>query len=118
MGITNVSVNFRFGDQGGNRVDNDDIDPTGTDQNLGDLQGLLTVVRLRDQQVVDIDSQALGIAGVEGMFGVDKRRGASGSLGLSNNVQGQGRLTGRFRTVDLGNPSFGESPDPKGDIQA
>ena len=35
------------------------------------------LVRLRDQQVVDIDAQLLGVAGIEGVLRVDKGRQAA-----------------------------------------
>ena len=38
--------NFGLGDQGGHRVHDDNIDGVGLDEHFGNLQSLLTVIRL------------------------------------------------------------------------
>ncbi len=118
MGIADVAVDFRLGHEGGDRVDDDDVDAVRADENLGDLQGLLAEVRLGDEQVVDIDAQPCGIAGVKGVFRVDKGGGAADFLGLGDDLQGQGGFAGRFRTIDLGDPALGQTADTEGDIEA
>ena len=45
-----------FGVERGDRVDGDDVERAGADQQLGDLERLLAGVGLRDEQVVDVDA--------------------------------------------------------------
>ena len=40
------------------RVDGDDVERAGADEQLGDLERLLAVVGLRDQQLVDVHADA------------------------------------------------------------
>ena len=82
MCIADIAVDLRLRHQGGDRVDDDDVNAAAADEDLGDLQGLLAEVRLGDEQVVDIDAQPFGIGGVKGMLGVDKGGGAAASSGL------------------------------------
>jgi len=70
------------------------IDAVGADQHLDDLEGLLAVVGLRHQQVVDVDAELLGVGGVERVFRVDKGRQSAGLLCFGNDLQGEGGLAG------------------------
>ena len=65
------------------RVDDDDVDAAGADQDFDDLERLLAVVGLRDQQVVEIDAELAGILRVERVLGVDERRHAAELLRLA-----------------------------------
>ena len=51
------------------------------------------------------------------MFGVDERRHAPGLLGLGDDVQREGCLAGRFRTVDLGHPAAWDAPHPQRQVE-
>ena len=51
-------------------VNDQDVDGAGPDQRVGDLQRLLPGIRLRDQQVVDIHTELLGIDRVKGVLGI------------------------------------------------
>ena len=84
---------------------------------VGDLEGLLARVRLRDQQVVDVEADLLRVPGIEGVLGVDERRGAALALRLRDHFQGQGGLAGRFRPVDLHHPAARQPPDAEGGIE-
>ena len=53
-------------------VDGDDVDGAAAHEHLGDLEGLLAVVGLRDEQVVDVDADGLGVDRVDGVLGVDE----------------------------------------------
>ena len=54
------------------RIDHYNIDTSGGHQRVGDFKRLLTAIGLRHDQVVHVDSELTGIAGIESMFGVDK----------------------------------------------
>ena len=58
----------------GDRVDDDHVDRTGPHEHLDDLQRLLAAVGLRDEEIVDVDAELLGVFGIERVLGVDKRR--------------------------------------------
>lgn len=94
-----------------------DREGVGADQRLGDFQRLLTGRRLGDEQGVDVDPQGFGVGGVEGVLDVDEGRLAARLLGLGDHLQGDGRLAGGFRAVDLDNPALGDAADAEGDVK-
>ena len=72
-----------------NRVDDDDVERTGTDEHVAYFEGLFTRVGLGDQQAVDIDADRFGVDGIHGVFGVDVGARTTVTLCLGNNVGGQ-----------------------------
>jgi hypothetical protein len=72
VGIAHFAVELGLGDEGGHRVDDQNVNGAGADQGLGDFEGLLAAIGLGDQQVIDVDAEFLGVAGVEGVLGIDK----------------------------------------------
>ena len=78
VAVAHLAFDFGLGDEGGDRVDDDDVDGVGADQQLADLQRLLAGVGLRDEQVVEVHAQPLGPGGVERVLGVDERGDAAG----------------------------------------
>jgi hypothetical protein len=56
---------------------------------------------LRYEKVIDIDSQFLGVHGIERVFGVDKCRHAPHLLRLGDHLQCDGRFTRRLRPEDF-----------------
>src|SRR5690606_23886438 len=69
--VAHVALDLRARDQGGDGVDDDDVDGVRADQGLADLEGLLARIRLRYQQVVDVDAALRGILGVESVLDID-----------------------------------------------
>ena len=63
-----------LGRQRRDRVDDEHVDRAGAHQRIGDLERLLAGVGLRDQQVLDLDAELLGIGRIERMLGVDEAR--------------------------------------------
>ena len=51
--VAHLAFDFRPRDQGGDGVDDDDVDGVGADEQLADLQRLLAGVGLGDEQVVE-----------------------------------------------------------------
>ena len=103
MGVPHLTFNFSLGSQGGYGVDHHHVDTTRTDQHVGNFERLLTGIRLRDQQFIQIDANLLRVTGVEGMLGINKCGHATQPLCLRDDLQGERRFTRRFRTVDLDN---------------
>ena len=88
--IAHFAIQFRLGNQRRNRVDNEYIDGARTHQCLGNLQRLLAVIRLGDQQIVDIHAQLACISGIQRVFRVNKCRQAAGLLRFRDNLQRDG----------------------------
>ena len=118
MGIAHLALDLRLRGERGHRVDDHHVDGAGANEGIGDLEGLLARVRLRDQQIVDVEADLLRVPGVERMLGVDERRGAAPALGLRDHFEGQGRLSGRFRPVDLDDAAAGQPSDAEGGVEA
>ena len=108
--IADFAFDFRPRHQGGHRVDDDDVHGVRLDQHLRDLERFLAVGRLADQQALQIDAEALGPAGIEGVLGVDEGGHAAQLLGAGDGVQGHGGLAARFRAEDLDRPGRAAAP--------
>ncbi|MNM60419.1 hypothetical protein D3C81_716980 [compost metagenome] len=117
MHVTHLAFDFGLGHQGGHGVDDDHVNRVGAHQHVGDFQRLLAGVRLRDQQVVDIDAQLASVLGIESMLGVDEGASSAVLLGFGNDRQGQRGFTRRLRTVDLDDTAFWQTTNTKGDVQ-
>src|SRR5581483_6556369 len=104
MAVPHFTIQFGLGDKGGNRIDYQDVDGAGADEGFGDFEGLLTVIGLRNQQVVDVDPQFFGVAGIQCMFGIDKGSHPTAFLSFGNDLEGDRGLAGRFGTKNLDYP--------------
>ena len=94
MAVAHLALDLRARHEGGDRVDDDDVDRSGPDEHVGDLERLLPRVGLRYEQAVSVDSERLGVLRVEGMLRVDERRDAAGLLSVGDGVEGDRRLAG------------------------
>ena len=65
MRVAHFAFDFSFRDQGGNGVDDDDIDSTAADQFFCDFKGLFAVIRLGNEQFVGVDAKVAGIDRIE-----------------------------------------------------
>ena len=72
VGISHVSLDLRFGNQGCHRVHHEDVDSAAADEHFGDLQSLFPGVGLGYEEVVGFYSQFAGIADIQGVLGVDE----------------------------------------------
>ncbi len=117
MGVAHISLDFRLGGQGRDRIDDDDVDRAGPDEGFGDIQGLFAGVRLGDPEFVDVDPEVLGVDRVEGVFGVDEGGNAADLLGFRDRMEGERRLSRGLRTVDLDDPSTGIAADAQGLVE-
>ncbi|MNT19670.1 hypothetical protein D3C72_1549380 [compost metagenome] len=117
MAVAHLAFDFGLGHQGRDGVDDHQVHSTRAHQRLGDLEGLLAVVGLRHEQVVDVHAQVLGVGGVQGVLGVDEGDGAAGFLHLGHAVERQRRLTTGLGTVDLDHAALGQTADPEGQVE-
>ena len=92
MAVAHLALDLGARHQGGDRIDDEDVDRVRADQSVGDLERLLAGIGLRDDQLIDIDAQLLGIDRVERMLGVDEGGGAAVALRLGDDVERERRL--------------------------
>ena len=76
-----------------------------------DFEGLLAVVRLRDEKIVHIHAQLARVDGIERVLRVNERGLAAELLRFGDDVQSEGRLAARFRAVDFDHASAREAAD-------
>jgi hypothetical protein len=117
VAIPHLALDLRLRRQRGDRVDGDDVERSGTDQELRDLERLLAGVGLRDEQVVDVDADALRVRGIHRVLGVDEGADAAAALGLGDHVVDERRLPGRLRAEDLGNAAARQAADPEREVE-
>jgi len=55
-------------DKGGDGIDDYEIDSPGADKRTRNLERLLAMIRLRDDQIVDIDAKLASILRIQGML--------------------------------------------------
>jgi hypothetical protein len=103
--------------QRGDRVDDEHIDGAGADERVGDLERLLAGVRLRDQEVVEIDAELAGIDRVERVLGIDEGTDAALLLGFGDGVQSERGLAGGLRPVDFDDAALGQAADAERDVE-
>ena len=70
MMVTHFALDFGFWCKCSDGIDDAHVDRARPDQHVGNLARLLAGVRLRDQQIIDIDTEAFSILGVERVFSV------------------------------------------------
>src|SRR5579863_10190164 len=117
MGVAHFAIEFGLGNQGCDGVDYENVDSTGTDQSLGDLKRLFAAIWLRNQEVIDVDAEFFGVGRVEGVFSVDKCGETACSLGLGDDLQGDGGLAGRLGAEDLNDAAARDAADAKRRIE-
>ncbi len=111
VAVAHLALDLRARHERCDGVDDDEVEGTGADQHVHDLQGLLTVVRLGQDQVVDVDAELLRVLGVEGVLRVHERDLAPGLLRVRHRVQGQGRLARGLGAVDLDDAAARQAAD-------
>ena len=118
MAVAHLALDFGFGHHGSDRVHDDGIDSAGAHQCFADFHGLLTGIRLADQQAVNVYAQRGGVHGVQRMLNVDERDLAAHLLGFGQDVQSQRSFTRGFGAVDLDDTAAGHTADTQGQVQA
>ena len=117
MGVSDLSLDLGLGRQRRHRVDGDDVERARADQQLADLERLLTGVGLRDQELVDVDADPLRVGGIHRVLGVDEGADAAAALSLGDHVVDERRLAGSFRPEDLDDAAARQPADPEREIQ-
>src|SRR6266480_2384323 len=117
MAVAHLALDLSLRGQRRDRVDGDDVEGAGADQQLRDLERLLTRVRLGDEQVVDVHPDVLGIGGVHRVLGVDERADAAAPLRLGYDVVDEGRLARGLGAEDLDDPAAWQAADSQSEVE-
>ena len=70
--VAHFTFEFGLGGQGRHRVHHDQIHRAGAHEAVHNFKRLLTGVGLADQQVLQVDTQVLGVLNVKRMLGIHK----------------------------------------------
>ena len=89
----------------------------GADEHVGDLEGLLAGVGLRDEQLVGVDADGRRVHRVHRVLGVDVGADAAVALRLGHDVHGEGRLTGGLRAEHLHHTAPRQAADAEGEVE-
>ena len=85
---------------------------------LGDLQSLLTVVRLGDVEVINIHADIFRIDGIQRMLCIDETGDTASLLNLGYHMKRYGCLTTGLRSVDLDHTSLWNTAQSQRNIKA
>src|SRR5688500_6773357 len=117
MSVSHLSFYLSPGYEGSNRVYDDDVEGARAHEGIRYLQGLFTVIRLGEVEILEVDTDSLGVGWVDGVLGVDEGGQASCFLRLGDDVQGEGRLAARLGTEDLHDPASWDAPNAEGQVE-
>ena len=115
-GVADLALEFLLGDEGGDGVEDDDVERVRAHEGLDDAQRLLAGAGLGDEEIVDVDAELLGVLRIEGVLDIDEGGEAAALLRLGDGGEGEGRLSGGFRAEDLDDPAAREAADAEGAV--
>ena len=116
--VAHLALDLGPGRQRRDRVDHHDVYGARSHQGVDNLKRLFAGVGLRHQQVVQIDAQLLGIAGIQRMLGVDEGGRAAGLLDFSHGMQGQRRLARALRPEHLDDAATRQATNAQRHVEA
>src|SRR5690625_2400162 len=103
VAVAHVALDLGLRNERRHGVDNDHIERAATYEHVADIERLPTGIRLRDEKLLEIDTELSCIRRIEGMLGVDKRSCPAEPLCLCDDVSGERCLTRRLRAVNFDN---------------
>ena len=115
--VAHLALDLGLRRERGDRVDRDDRQRARADEELGDLERLLAGVGLRDEQLVDVDADPLGVDGVHRVLGVDEGADAAAALRLGDDVVDERRLARRLGAEDLDDAAARQPADPEREVE-
>ena len=117
MRIPHLSFNLRPRNQCGNRVNHQHVHRVAADKRVDNVQCILTAIRLRNQQIVNIDSDFFSIRRINSVFGVNNCRNTAGPLGIGNDMKAESGFAGRFRSEYFNNSASGQAAGAERNIK-
>jgi hypothetical protein len=115
--VAHLALDLRLRHERGDRVDRDDVERAGADEELRDLERLLARVRLGDEQLVDVDADATGVLRIHGVLGVDECTDPTTPLRLRHHVVDECRLSRRLGAEDLDDAAARETADSERHVE-
>ena len=86
MAVSHIALNLCLRDKCCNRVNDHDIHRTGTYHRLSDLKCLLTVIRLGNIKIVDINTDVLRIDRIKRMLCINETGDSASLLYFCNHM--------------------------------
>ena len=117
MRVAHLALDLGPRNERGHRVDDHDVERRRPHEHVGDLERLLAGVRLRDQQLVDVDAELAGVGGIERVLRVDERRDAALGLCFRDHVQTDRGLARALGAEDLDDPTAWDAADAERDVE-
>ena len=117
MAVAHLTIDLCLRNEGCDRVDNQDVDRAGAHHRLGDLQCLLSGIRLGNVEIIDIDPDVLRVLRIQCMLCIDEAGDPATLLYLCHGMQREGRLTGGLRSIDLDDSSLRVAAGTERDVQ-
>jgi hypothetical protein len=114
--VAHLAVELGLGDEGGDGVEDDDVDRVGADERLHDVERVFAGVGLGDEEIVEVHADHLGVFRIERVLDVDEGGEAALALGLGDDAQAEGRLAGGLRAVDLDDAALRQAADAEGEV--
>ena len=117
LSLAHLALNLSLGRKSRHRVDDNDVNRGRADKLLSDLKSLLTIVRLAHVEGIHIDTELLGIGGVERVLSVNESGNTTRLLSLGNGMDGERSLTRRLGAKDLNDTSARVASHSEGHIE-
>ena len=117
VGVAHLALDLGLRHERRHRVDGDDVERARADQELGDLERLLTGVRLRDEQVVDVDADPSRVLRVHRVLGVDEGADPAAALRLGDHVVDERRLARGLGAEDLDHAAARQAADAERHVE-
>ncbi len=86
--FAHFAFQFTFWNEGCHGVNYDNVDRPGTNEVLGNFKSLFTIIGLRDQKVLSIDTQLFSVGFIKCVFRIDEGCNATCFLGFGDAVHG------------------------------
>ena len=117
MAIAHLTIDLRLRNEGCDRVDDQDIDRAGAHHRLGDLQCLLTGIRLGNIEIIDINADVLRVLRIQCMLCIDEAGDPATLLYFGHGMERERRLTRGLRSIDFDDSSLRVAAGTERDIQ-
>lgn len=115
-GVADFSLEFGFRDESGNGVNDDNVEGVRADEGFADAEGFLARAGLGDEEVIEIDTEALGVGGIQGVLDINESGEPAAFLGLGHDGQRERGFSGGFRPVNFHDASPGKASDAQGAV--
>src|SRR6266540_4304906 len=107
--IANFTFQLCSGDQRCHRINDNYVEGIGAHQRLANPKRFLSRARLRDEQIIKIDTESLCVGRIERVLDIDKRRQATAFLCLRDHSKSERCLPRRLRTKHFDDSAAWES---------